>query len=143
MIKYIAATDTLPLRSKVLRKDAPLAQCVFPADEVEGGFHLGYFAGRSLVCIATFYPEDCVEQGIGGFRLRGMATDPAFMGKGYGAELIKFAINELRSANASYIWCDARSSAVGFYKKLGFELISDEFDLRGIGPHFKMIKIIQ
>ncbi|MBB5440506.1 putative GNAT family N-acyltransferase [Pedobacter sp. AK017] len=143
MIKYIAATDTLPLRSKVLRKDAPLEQCVFPADEVKGGFHLGYFAGTSLVCIATFYPEDCAEQGIGGFRLRGMATDPAFMGKGYGAELIKFAINKLRSVNASYIWCDARSLAVGFYKKLGFEFISEEFEVTGIGPHFKMIKIIQ
>lgn len=60
----------------------------------------------------------------------------------YDSELIKFAINELRSANASYIWCDARSAAVDFYKKLGFETVSVEFEVPGIGPHYKMITTI-
>jgi ribosomal protein S18 acetylase RimI-like enzyme len=139
MVKYISAAGTLPLRSAVLRNHAAPDQCVFPTDETEGGFHLGYFAAEELVSIATFYPVDYPEKGNGGFRLRGMATDPAFSGKGYGSELIKFAINELRSANGSYIWCHARSAAVRFYEKLGFEVISAEFELPGIGPHFDMI----
>lgn len=142
MVKYISAADTLVLRSVVLRNNAPLVQCVFPGDKLEESIHLGYFAGDRLVSVATFLPEPYRESGEGGVRLRGMATHPEFSGKGCGSELIKFAINELRSANASYIWCDARSAAVEFYKKLGFEVISDEFEIPGIGMHFKMIKNI-
>lgn len=142
MIDYIATEETLDLRNRVLRNNAGLDKCVFPTDEAEGNFHLGKFVDDKIVSIATFFPEDYERRRAGGFRLRGMATDPASAGKGFGSDLIKFAINELRSANASYIWCHARSSAIGFYKKLGFEVVSEEFDVPGIGSHFNMIKTI-
>lgn len=143
MTKYITTEETLDLRNRVLRNNAGRGKCVFPTDDTEGNFHLGHFEGDELVSIATFYPEDYMGRSGAGFRLRGMATDPDFAGRGYGSDLIKFAINELRSANASYIWCHARSSALGFYEKLGFEVISEEFEIPEIGPHFDMIKIIQ
>nr|WP_121271216.1 GNAT family N-acetyltransferase [Pedobacter schmidteae] len=142
MIKYITTQDTLDLRNRVLRNNAGVEKCVFDTDETQGNFHLGCFVEGKLISIATFYPEDYEGAGVGGFRLRGMATDPDFSGKGYGADLIKFAINKLRSVNASYIWCHARSSAIGFYKKLDFEVISEEFEVTGIGPHFIMIRTI-
>lgn len=137
MIKLITDRDTLSLRSTVLRNGAPEVECIFPTDDE--GFHLGKFVKEKLVCIATFFPEDYPDQGLGGYRLRGMATDPDFAGKGYGAQIINFAIDKLIAENASYIWCNARSSAVGFYKKQGFELISDEFEVPGIGMHFNMM----
>jgi GNAT superfamily N-acetyltransferase len=138
MIKRISQEKTLPLRSAVLRNGKPLAECVFPTDEATGIFHLGYFAEEQLVCIGTFFPEDYAGLGAGGFRLRGMASDPDFAGKGYGAALIKFAINELTSVQAAYIWCNARSLAKGFYSRLGFETLGEEFEIPGIGPHFDM-----
>lgn len=137
MVKYICAEDTLPLRSSVLRKNKPFEECVFPTDAT--GFHLGKYLDEELVCVATFFSEDYPEKGAGGYRLRGMATAPAFAGKGYGKELINFAKDELIAGNASYIWCNARSSAVGFYKRLNFEIISDEFEVPGIGMHFNML----
>lgn len=140
MVKHITAAETLPLRSKVLRNGLDWEKCIFPTDDIENGFHLGCFVDDRLISIATFFPEDYPDQRLGGVRLRGMATDPEFAGKGYGAELINFAVEELRSKNASYIWCNARKIAVGFYDKLGFTIISDEFDVPGIGPHFNMIK---
>jgi len=136
MIKFISAADTLPLRSAVLRKNMPLANCVFDRDQ--DGFHLGAYVDDQLVSVATFFPEDYPEYGALGYRLRGMATDPAFAGKGYGAQLIKFALEHLKNAGASYLWCNARSAAAGFYQKLNFELISEEFEIQGIGPHFNM-----
>jgi len=139
MVRTISLEETLPLRSAVLRKGLPLEQCVFPTDNRTGIFHLGCFVEGQLVCIGTFFPEDHPEKGAGGFRLRGMATSPAYAGKGYGAELINFAVNDLSSRNAAYIWCNARSTAVGFYKKSGFEIISEEFEIPGIGPHFNML----
>lgn len=142
MVRRISAEETLPLRSAVLRKNKPFEECVLPTDEITGVFHLGYFLDDKLICIGTFFPEDYPEMGTGGFRLRGMATDPGFAGKGFGVALINFAIDELTSVQASYIWCNARSTAVGFYSKLGFEIISEEFEVPGIGPHFNMSRPI-
>lgn len=124
----------------MLRNGLEPEQCIFPTDGIENIFHLGYFVQEQLVSIATFLPEDYPDREPGGVRLRGMATDPDFAGKGYGAELINFAVEVLTSANASYIWCNARKIAVGFYHKLDFEIISDEFEVPGIGPHFNMFK---
>ncbi|TDO23105.1 GNAT family N-acetyltransferase [Pedobacter duraquae] len=136
MIKFISAADTLPLRSEVLRKNLPLAECVFDRDQ--DGFHLGAYVDDKLVSVGTFFPEDYPELGVSGYRLRGMATDPAYSGKGYGAQLVKFALEHLKNAGASYLWFNARSSAVGFYKKLNCDVISEEFEVPGIGPHFNM-----
>jgi predicted GNAT family N-acyltransferase len=136
MIKFISADETLPLRSAVLRKNLPEAQCRFPTDDQ--GFHLGYFLNDQLIVIATFFQEDYPELGKGGYRLRGMATGTAFNGQGYGAAVIKFAIDELKKRGATYIWCNARSTAVGFYSKLNFSILSEEFEVPGIGPHFNM-----
>jgi len=138
MIRRISREEALPLRSAVLRNNKPFDQCVLPTDDREGIFHLGYFLDDQLICIGTFFPEDYPGNGPAGYRLRGMASDPSFAGRGYGAALINFAINELTSVQAAYIWCNARSSAEGFYSKLGFEIISEEFEIPGIGPHFDM-----
>lgn len=138
MIKRITQRDTLVLRSSVLRKGIDPELCRFPADENAGAFHLGYFEGDKLVCIGTFFPEDYKDMGPNGFRLRGMASDPDFAGKGNGGRLINFALDELKSSGAAYIWCNARTTASGFYRKLGFNFCSDEFDIPGVGLHYDM-----
>ena len=137
MVSYICSEDTLLLRSCVLRNGMPLDQCVFPTDDQ--GFHLGIVINGRVICIGSFYREDLLGNVDVGFKLRGMATDPEFAGCGYGREMINFAKKELLAANASYIWCNARSSAAGFYKNLGFDVISNEFELNGIGMHINML----
>ncbi len=139
MIEYISAQETLPLRSKLLRNNAPLAACVFPTDEIAGAFHLGGFADGQLITVASFFPKQYQEKSGVGYQLRGMATDRDFAGKGYGAKLIDFAISELTALNADYLWCNARSSAIEFYQKKGFDLSSAEFEIEGVGPHYEMI----
>ena len=82
--------------------------------------------------------NDFFENAGEGYQLRGMATHPRFNGKGYGKALIDFAIEYLKEYNTDYLWCNARSSAAGFYKKIGFETESPEFDIPGIGFHYEM-----
>lgn len=142
MIKVITQQDTFPLRSVALRNGATYDQCVLPTDGAAGIFHLGLYLDGELICIGTFLPEDYPGKGEGGIRLRGMATEPDFAGKGFGAQLVNFAINKLQEEHANYIWCNARAAAVGFYKKLGFEIVSAEFDIPGIGAHFNMLLLL-
>ena len=140
MIKFVPLEVVLPLRSKMLRNGAPENECIFPTDSSIGIFHLAYYLDDTeIATVATFYPQAIKGKETSGYQLRGMATDTPYFGKGYGAVLIKYAVDYIKAAKAEYIWCNARSSAVDFYKKQGFEVISEEFEIPGVGPHYIMI----
>lgn len=139
MIKFVAVEEILPIRNEVLREGKlSLDECRFPSDLNKGAFHLGNFGEDQLISIASFHPQN-VEGHIGtGYQLRGMATIPGFQGKGMGNKLLGFAIVYLRGQQIDYLWCNARKVALNFYKGIGFEIISEEFDVPGIGPHYVM-----
>lgn len=139
MVKFISAEEVLPLRSLMLRNGQPLQECVFPTDELEDTFHLGFMLGEELVSIASFASQAYDNFPGKGYQLRGMATHSNHGGKGYGAALIGFALDYLRAQKVDYIWCNARSSAASFYKKIGFISQSPEFDIPGIGFHYEMV----
>jgi GNAT superfamily N-acetyltransferase len=127
------------LRGGILTLD----ECRFPSDAVEGAFHLGYFMGNQLLSIASFHPQPYGEFMGTGYQLRGMATIESERGKGLGNQLLNFGIVYLRGLKANYIWCNARKKALPFYLNMGFEVISDEFEVPVIGPHYVLYVKIQ
>jgi ribosomal protein S18 acetylase RimI-like enzyme len=144
MIKFITVEELLPLRNTILREGRLQPdECRFPSDKNEGNFHLGFYIKDELVCIASFHPQSYGEFVGTGYQLRGMATAEAYQGKGIGNQLVNFAIVYLRGQKANYVWCNARKKAVKFYQNLGFEIISPEFEVPGIGPHYVMYVKIQ
>ena len=144
MIKFIPAEDTFAIRHNVLLAHRQSAEdCRFPPDEEEGSFHLGYFADGELACIATFHRQPHPDFPGSGYQLRGMATVSGYRKKGLGNQVVNFAIIYLRGQKVNYLWCNARRIAYPFYLGLGFEFISDEFDIDPIGPHRKMYLKIQ
>jgi GNAT superfamily N-acetyltransferase len=115
MIKFITADDVLPLRNEVLREGKlTLNECRFPNDDAEGAFHLGYYVEDELACIASFHPQNYTGYEGKAYQLRGMATAPAYRGKGIGNRLVNFAITYLRGQKVNYMWCNARKVAVLF-----------------------------
>jgi len=144
MIKFIDVEDLLPVRNEILRDGRlKLDECRFPTDTLEGAFHLGYFEDEILACIVSFHPQNYGEFAGKGYQLRGMATLTPYQGKGLGTKLINFAIVYLRGQKANYVWCNARKIALKFYGDIGFEIISEEFEVQGIGPHRVMYLKIQ
>jgi predicted GNAT family N-acyltransferase len=136
MIRFIQADDVLAIRNEVLREGRlTLDECRFMNDDAENTFHLGYFDNDQLACVASFHPVAYKDFPGKAYQLRGMATLESNRGKGYGNQLVNFAIVYMRGQKVNYIWCNARKKAVPFYKNLGFEIISDEFEVSGIGPH--------
>jgi GNAT superfamily N-acetyltransferase len=144
MIKFIAVEDTLPIRNNILREGKlTLDQCRFPSDQLTGTFHLGYYEGEELISIASFHPQNYTGfKGIG-YQLRGMATIENYRGKGFGNQLLNFGIVYLRGQKVNYLWCNARKIALYFYLNIGFEIISPEFEVPGIGPHYVLYVKIQ
>ena len=144
MIRFIQADDVLAIRNEVLREGRlTLDQCRFPNDDAEGTFHLGYFDDDQLVCIASFHPQNYKEYTGKAYQLRGMATLDSHRGKGIGNQLVNFAVVYMRGQKVNYVWCNARNKATRFYQNLGFEIISNEFEVPGIGPHHVLYLKIQ
>jgi len=144
MIKFIEVEDLLPIRNEVLREGRlTLDECRFLSDKIEGAFHLGYYVGDELACIASFHPQTYGEYAGKAYQLRGMATTEKYRSKGLGNQLVNFAIVYLRGQKVNYVWCNARKKAAAFYKNLGFETISPEFEVPNIGPHYVMYVKIQ
>jgi len=144
MIKFIAADAVLPVRNEVLREGRLTDnECRFPNDDAPDAFHLGYYAGDELACIASFHPVNYDGYSGKAYQLRGMATIEKYRSKGLGNQLVNFAIIYMRGQKVNYVWCNARKRAVKFYQSVGFEIISDEFEVKGIGPHYVMYCKIQ
>ena len=144
MIRFIAVEFLLGIRNDILR-DGKLKpeECIFPTDKIDGAFHLGYYIADEPACIASFHPQAYGEFHGTGYQLRGMATIEKYRGKGYGNQLLNFAIVYLRGQKANYMWCNARKAAMSFYLNMGFEIISEEFEVKDIGPHYVMYVKIQ
>lgn len=143
MIRFIEAKDTLPLRSLVLRNGLAESECFFEQDKFTDTFHLGYYDENQLLCILTCQKENHGKLPKEAYRLRGMATHPDFLRKGYARITLTAAIEHLKTQlHADYLWFNARKIAFPFYESMGFEFMSDEFDIPGIGPHKEMFKLL-
>lgn len=139
-IRPISAAQTRPLRQRVLRPHQPPEALVYPGDEDGETLHVGgYLDGEGPIAVASVYREDREESPGGrGWRLRGMAVLPESQGAGYGAALLHACMAHAKLHGGEELWCNARTTAAGFYRRLGFTAAGPEFELPGIGPHFLM-----
>mgnify|MGYP001177655835 CR=1 FL=1 len=139
----VSASELYTLRNLVLRPGKPLHTTFYEKDNDIDTFHLAIFLESKAQCIGTFYPEKL--EGVYSqrpYRLRGMATHPDFRRKGLGKDLIKYAFTCLNQQQADILWCKARLGAVPFYYFLGFQIIGEQYEIEGIGPHYTMYKLL-
>ncbi len=143
-IRAVAAAATRPLRQQVLRPHQSPEELVYPGDDAAGSFHLAAYEGERLVGTISLSLEGR-EGGPGegrAYRLRGMATHPDLRGTGLGTRLLVEAIRRMVRAGGERVWCNARSSAAGFYARHGFDVVSEEFELPDLGPHVVMERFL-
>jgi GNAT superfamily N-acetyltransferase len=142
-VRRISARDTLPLRHKLLREGKDLETCKYEGDEDDQTFHLGAFIDSKLVSVASLYFERHPSfEDPYQYRLRGMATMPEHRRTGLSSALLQMAFPIVKQNQCTLLWCNARTSAIGYYEKSGFEIVGEEFDIPEIGPHYLMVKYI-
>lgn len=144
MIRFITAEQTLPLRSSVLREGFPIEASMFDGDNDVTTFHLGYFdENEDLVCVLSCMKDNHGKLPKEAYRLRGMATHPDHRRKGYAAKLLLACLDHIKKQlGIEYLWFNAQKRAFPFYEALGFEFMSDEFDIPTAGPHREMFKYL-
>ncbi len=73
-------------------------------------------------------------------QVRSMATAPHVRGQGLGRRIFEHLEEIARQRGATTIVLNARTEAVGFYEKLGYEVVGEGPMLFGVIPHKKMSK---
>ena len=129
--------EELQLRNKVLR--IPLGLSLFDeelAKEVHD-HHLGaYSTGRLVgVLILTVLTKEEIQ-------MRQVAVDEAYQGRGWGAALVKQAEILAKNMGCTKMVLHARANVTGFYEKLGYRKVGEEFTEVSI-PHRAMEKIME
>ncbi|MDP5077964.1 MAG: GNAT family N-acetyltransferase [Nonlabens sp.] len=148
-IKLLRAIETYPVRLAVLRKGRTINDCAFPGDDLTSTFHLGAHHDEELVAVATFLiqKDNQIEQLKNAdsshcYQLRGMAVLDSVQGKHVGSDLLLHGEQLLRERGCSHVWFNAREGAVPFYKKQGYQIVSDIFEIVPVGMHYKMYKAL-
>ena len=152
-IKLSRTDEVLSLRQVLLRPHQTMAECVYSCDHAEEARHFSAFDGDKQVGIVSVYPEQLISvpgehdlvafDNKIGWRIRAMAVLPEYRKQGVG-RLLMTALKEYvwgrPDAHDHYIWCNARVVALEFYKRQGFNILGEEFELPVIGPDCGMYK---
>ena len=139
-IRILGLAEILPIRHEVLRPGRPLETARYANDEEPGVVHLGAYRDGELLAVGSLYVAEMPDRpGVAAIQIRGVATLPKARGTGLGTALMAAAREQAREKGARILWCNARVSAAGFYRKLGFEIVSEEFEIPNIGPHYLMV----
>ncbi len=141
-IKQITAQGTVALRHRILRPQQTAADCLYPGDDNRESFHIGAYTEDLLISIASFFPQSTERLAQGKqYRLRGMGTLDEYRGQGAGAAVLKEGEPMAKKKGYDLIWCNARTTASGYYTKQGYTPFEDIFEIEGIGPHKVMYKV--
>tara|TARA_Y100001970_G_scaffold215185_1_gene263176 strand:+ start:2382 stop:2819 length:438 start_codon:yes stop_codon:yes gene_type:complete len=125
----------LDLRYDVLRERLPRGSEHYPGiDEDPRTKFLCAYEDGVLVGCSTLQVDS--RNGCD-YRIRGMAVAPEFRNQGIGSGIVRELQNFARE-NGSGIWCNARIKAVTMYERCGFRVVSEVFDIEGIGLHYDM-----
>ncbi|GAB3356282.1 GNAT family N-acetyltransferase [Modestobacter lapidis] len=137
-VEQVDAAATYPLRAQELRHGRPPE---IDGDDAPYALHLAArLDGGEIVGVVRFHPRDCPwRQAEAPWQLRGMATDPRVRGLGAGRALVAEGLTRVVQRGADLVWCDARAAAVGFYERIGFTVVTGDYDLRPVGPHRGMV----
>ncbi len=140
-VREVTQAQTLALRTQILRPGhAPDAR-LFGVEDTEETRHFAAFEGEEVVgacyIVRRAAPFDSLALA---WQLRGMAVQTQRQGQGIGAQLVARVELEARLAKMEILWFNARRVAVGFYERLGFERLGEEFEIPVVGPHFLMWK---
>lgn len=141
----INASDTYAIRQQVLIPGHDIKKVKFEHDDDDDvSFHLGAFVDSKLVSVASFfYDRNTQFKDQHQYQLRGMATLPEFQGRGLSSELLNMAFPIIKQNFCTLLWCNARTTAIGYYEKVGFNKFDENvFEIEGIGPHVLMYKNI-
>ena len=124
----------LKLRDDILRKPLGLTFSKEELEKEKNNLLMAAYEDDQMLGCCMLVEED--PQTV---RLRQMAVLNDLQGKGIGKALMNFAENLARDRGYKKITMHARKNAIGFYEKMGYKQVGNEFQEITI-PHYVMEK---
>jgi GNAT superfamily N-acetyltransferase len=139
-IRLAKLDQILDLRWRVLRAGLPRQTAIFEGDEEPTTRHLAAVLDGRVVGCATLLRRPWMNQPA--WQLRGMAVDPQHQRRGIGTLLLQAIEGIVRAEPHSLqLWCNARTPAIEFYRRHGWQRVGQEFVIPTAGPHYRMCKL--
>ncbi|MCO5934266.1 GNAT family N-acetyltransferase [Mucilaginibacter sp. RB4R14] len=95
-------------------------------EEDNHGYHFGAFEDNKLMGVVSLFKH------ADDWQFRKLAVIADGQGKGIGTQIIAYITAFVEREHGTKLWCNARLSATGFYEKLGYKKIGDEFHKNGV-----------
>ena len=140
VVRRATVDEIMPLRHAVLRPGYPPEASHYAEDDV--AVHVAAWEDGALVGCATVFadPWPGPPPVADAWRLRGMAVQPDRQGSGVGAQVLAEAVSAARAAAAPLLWANARTTALGFYQRHGWQVAGTEFLASDTGlPHHPIV----
>jgi phosphoribosylformimino-5-aminoimidazole carboxamide ribotide isomerase len=122
-IEQIRPELTWRIRQEVLYPAQKLYE--MELDEDQEGIHFGAFTDDRLVGVISLFQNDA------SFQFRKLGVLPEYQKKGIGNALLQRVEEFAESEGGTVIWCNARVSAIGFYRKAGYAHTGKLFSKNG------------
>ena len=124
------------LRFQILRNPLGLTFNQADLDKEKEDILIGFFDEDDIEGCCILTPDNKTN-----IRLRQMAVLSGLQRRGIGRVIMNFAENVARDKGYKVLHMHARKTAVGFYQKLGYEIVGEEFEEVTI-PHYEMQKAL-
>ncbi|WP_442485179.1 GNAT family N-acetyltransferase [Aeoliella sp. SH292] len=126
----------LALRHRVLRVPLGLDLFVEDLSAERDQWHYGWYVGDQLAACAIAIVKSPTHA-----KIRQMAVGPEYQGQGLGRRLLTAVEGDLQERGIATVELAARLEALGFYEKLGYHAVGEQFVEVGI-PHQEMRKTL-
>lgn len=142
-VERVPVDTTLPLRQRILRPHETIDELRLAGDDDPDTGHFAAFDERDEVVGTASVRHEAPPwdpSASSAWRLRGMATAEGRRSQGIGAKVLAATIDHVAEHGGGLLWCNARTPAIEFYRRAGFETRGDEWLDPVIGPHVAMLR---
>jgi phosphoribosylformimino-5-aminoimidazole carboxamide ribotide isomerase len=123
-IQPVPLTEVWAMRQAVMYPQESISFVQLEDDE--RGLHWGLYDGGELVSVISLFDKE------GSLQFRKFATRTSHQGKGYGTALLKHVMDWAQTRGRKNIWCNARLTATGIYKKFGMQAVGKSWQKWGL-----------
>lgn len=133
-LNSVTYKDALKIRNKVFVDEQKVPPELEIDDLEDRSIHGVLYQSNQAIATVRLYPvnPDC-------FKVQRVAVLKEFRNQGFGKTLMLESEEKAKKMGAIQLELDSQNTAIPFYKKLAYKIISDEFLDAGI-LHHKMIK---
>jgi ribosomal protein S18 acetylase RimI-like enzyme len=136
-IERVPPEVTRPLRQRLLMGHRTLAELEASDGTYPEAAYFVAMQGDEIIATASARQEapPWSPHGHRPWRIRGVVTVDRLRRQGLATQLVDAVLAHVRRQRGDFVWCNVRTSAIGFYESLGLKVRTAVWQDPDTGPH--------